>query len=768
MRAYLQPLAAALALTCALPTAVGAQVEGEQLELVHRLFVSARVHGAFAAPDCAAGQTRPTEFARHAAQIATLKTDFPESLVVDAGGLLEPHALARFTAAQEPEALADLVADIGYDALGFGEVDLQANRQTYITVARALRARGIPIVASNLRCEESATALCDVLVDADDGVPIVHLGHERVAFLGFLPDDALSRVDPSYAEGLSIAPLRASVEAQVRAARAAGATLVVASLDDGAGEDGALARALSLARRIPEAQLPDVLIAGGAGGSLLFARPARFRPAVVAAPDGRFLDLRVRRDRTTGTLDMLAHASAPADEPAPAATAFAERMGSRFCDEFGAPLAGGALDESRALDRRGLLELAGGAMLEASRAEVAFIHPGAVAADWTPSNPAQLSSSDIRLGLPYDDPLVTVDVPGTWLRSFARDHVGDESLVVLGLTILNPRLPNELIKVNNRPLELVGEYTLVTTRFLAAGGHGLLPTGLDWEAAGDLTLREALIAHLSRPREVDPRDDLEDPADRLEWLVRAIVDASFGGSSIRNPGEFSDSQLQREDTAALGLISELYWSAISRRFAWENTATARYRLASTGGGAFDEGDDRLSYRTTGSYRGLRVRNPVWYMPEPFFENYLETEFTVPDANEHRHMLLRPTAGLRFTLHRFARLKLSGGVETPLLDPDDNTVPGVGAQLEIKPWRLLNQGLRRVTLDGVLDWFWSDMGDESRQAIRGNLNLAFQLNTMLGLSLSVDLFGVSERDRDFSIATNTTAALRLGWLDRWVR
>jgi hypothetical protein len=739
-----------------------AEAPEEALVSLGHLVVTASVGGRFADPACTEDDTlRPAAFARTAAAIGALRREHPEALIVDTGGLLEPHGVARFALTHAPDALGDLIAALGYRAVAFGESDLHGPRANAVAAAALLRSRGIPMVATNLECGESARALCEALVDASDGVPLLDSDGRTVAFLAFLTPEALERTDPESAAGLRIAPLEGSVRAAVRAARAAGAEIVIASIDDGGGAAG-LGHALALAEHLAEADKPDLMLLAGGGAEMLFARPLSFRPAVTAAPPGGAVDVALREDEALGVLDLLVRPLAPVAAPAPAVAHFVDAVGPAYCAEWGGTLVGGRLEQP--IDRDGLRALAAASMRAAAGAEVALLHEGSVTPGWSPVEATQLRGSDVHVGLPYDDPLVVATVPATWLRDLARARHAEPGFEMLGLTLTGTG-SSEKVKVNGRDLELRGSYRVVTTRFLASGGHRLLPPGPEWAPLEGATLRRVVVDRLSAPRPGDPREGLPDPQNRLEWTFRIDTDATFGGSAVRNPGDYTDTQFQRANTTSFGVQSTLFAGGISRLFALENTFVLRYRLAATGGSDFQEGDDRLSFRTTGIYRGLRSARPAIYVPEPIYEVYWESELTVPAANPHRHMLLRPTLGLQFALNQYLGVKMTGGFETELLYPHYGLRPGVGAQVVLKPWRFLDAGTRNATLQYTVDYFVSDLGGRNRRTLRGNFDLAFRLTEAFGLGLTLDLYGVRERGDGFSMATNATANFRVGFLTR---
>lgn len=708
---------------------------------------------------CAGGEHLAlAEFARRAAHLR-MQGGAPH-FSFDTGGLLAPHGVARFAARQDPAGLADMVRDTGYRALALGEDDLSAPRDVMLGVLTRLRDRGVPVVASNLRCAPAARALCDVLVDASDGISMHRLGDRRLAFIAMIAPEALGRLAPELAAGIRLSPLSDSVAAAVRAARDRGAEMIVVSIDDGWGS-AAASRALLLAHRLPDDGRPDLLFSAGSGNELRFARPPSFRPAVLAARPGHVLEASVRWNGPRGTYDVLADDAPAFNAPASPIRDLVQRLGPVYCDRWGRELAGARLD--RPMDPTGLLELTAEVMRARTRAEIALLNRGLLDAAWRPAHANGLTESDVYVALQYDEPLEVATVPAAWLRAVA-EHLSRGGLLALGLT----RDADGNVFVNGRALDPRATYRVVSIRFLAVGGDHALPDEVRWTAVPDATLRSVVIDHLERPRQRDPRDALPNVLDQPIWRVGVDADLTFSGTVIHNPADYDDSQFGVDETVSFGVDNRLRADAVARLWGWDNAAIVAYRTTNTADAGFEEGLDQTTLRSAVRWRGLAAAHEGFYVPEPYLETYLETELTVPDERDFRHLLLRPTLGLQFTLTEHLSLKLSGGFETELLADDREVLPGFGAQLVLKPWRLLETGERFVELAFSTDYFVSGLGDQNRQTLRGALSSTFVLTSLLSLGLSFDLFGVKEGGSDLSLASSTSVFLRATWQRRWAR
>ncbi len=209
---------------------------------------------------------------------------------------------------------------------------------------------------------------------------------------------------------------------------------------------------------------------------------------------------------------------------------------------------------------------------------------------------------------------------------------------------------------------------------------------------------------------------------------------------------------------------------MSRNAAWENIVNASYSLARTAStDGFDEGADQITYRTSGQYRGLRTMRDKIYVPDLIVEGLLRTEFSQDDERDSHFMNVRFVAGPQWRLHRYLETRLVGGFEIlEALDSDMRSVqPGVGAQLKINPWALLQDGLRKLLFSFTADYFLSGPGGRNRHLLQGLFDMQFNISRSFALGLNVTMYGLSENGSDFSFALGTTASMRVGWTGRWL-
>lgn len=777
----------ARAIALAILLVAPAPTRAQRVETVARILASSEVEGRFAHPVCYMGETlRPADAAAYTYALVRLSRDPDRPMVLDTGGLLTPHGVARYAAGAHPELLAGMVRELGYRALAFGMAELDSPRDDMLAVAAELRERGIPMIASNVRCGAEAQGLCDAVVDAGDEPSIHEVADRRMAVLAVVRADAPAWLAPDRARGISIEPPARALARLTTAAREAGAEIVAAVVDSGI-EGGPV----ELAASLPEDARPDLLLVSG-GSELLFARPRAVHPVVIGAPLNDAVEVLIREsDALREGYEMLAQPiggrGITVGEPV---LDFIEQVGPDYCEAWGRPLEGGHLE--RPIDNRGMLELASGVLRRVADADVAVLNPQILEGSWEPAHEGALTASDVYVAIEYDEPLRVAEVDAAWLQQLAR-VAASQGLVTPGLTWSGDGSSG--VKVEGHPLEGRATYRVVTTRYLAEGAGGQLPAlprRGRWQRAGDETVRSAVLAYLEAERPADPRDALPDPEGTIQWIFRTNADLTFSGSAIGNPRRrcapdtppqrcvdglvvtedglpelaYGTSLLNREDTVTFGVAIDLAADAAAPDWTWQNSINLLYRTAwiETAPG-FAEAADQIRGRSALAWRGLRRGNEGWYVPDPMLDLFVETELTEPADRNWHWFLVRPTAGVRFQLLDKLQLQLLGGFEVQPFSPDVEVEPGVGATLTLAPWDLLRFEDRYARVSFTFDYFLADLGDDNRSQLRGQLDASFDLAGPLALVMSFRIFVQDEVGQDLGIAVDATAGLRLGYLGR---
>ncbi|MGB0679893.1 MAG: hypothetical protein ACPGUV_09555 [Polyangiales bacterium] len=741
-----------------------------------QLLVSAGIEGRLFEPSCDAGQVwQPTAAATYLQALVALRQQaatqpasasdstraaVTDSLLFDAGDLLAPDGVMQAATQFAPEAVARWVAALDYQALALGAATLAQPRWQTQKLAEALARRGIPLIASNLHCKPSARALCQALTDAGDGISMLRAGRRRIALLSLLSPAVLPVLAPSEQRGLALYPLRPALRRLSRAARQRGAKLVVASVDFGPGVDP-FDQALQLVEGLPPSARPDVLLLARGGQQLRFARPATMTPPIVAPQPGQVTLIEVHREAFFDfEVSLKVRTLRRKQMDAAALTALHRQLRRPLCDRFGHTVTRSGDDKFWRGET--LLRTAVWAARQQARAEVALVPWSLVHAEQRTAPSTPLRALDLLQALHRDAHWVVADVDAAWLRSVQESN-GSERWLSLGLTSASGAL-----RVNGRPLIDGSRYRVLTTRTLAFGQAEPLPPGPEWREAHLASLRQQLLSAFQGA--IPPLSDVldRDPADAAEWNFRLDTDASFAGSNVSNPNDVEEAQLQRADALTFGLELSLRIDALARRWRFENLAQSLYRTTRTEDEGFAEGSDRSSLRNTAAWRAWRQRRPSALVPEPYVQSYAESELTKPASRDAHYLLLRPAAGLQFEPLPDFLLRFSSGIEWQTVAPSDNVAAGLGVQMELKPWSVIEgPGGRRLQVEANLDYFVSSLRSTRKQTLRARFDSSYALSEVFALALVLNLFGLHEAAAPLAVAIDGSAALRVRWSARRV-
>jgi hypothetical protein len=733
-----------------------------------RVVVSHGVNGSFASPPCATAPPRATL----AERAATIRAAVDQGHVaVDTGSFFGVSSVSQLALTHDVEGLAAVIRDAGLHGIALSRRDLAGPREGLIGIGHAMSRRGVRLIASNLACEPSARALCAALVDQSDLTPIVTVGGLRVAIVTAVHPSALTHIAHDRSAGLTLGDPATWFARAARAARAAGAERVIGVYDP--RRERALEDALEVARSIDPEASPDVLLVNGIAGAVQRAVAGENdRMLVIAAPSDGVTRLRVMGD----VVRVGAERGATA---VPSATAFETDLAETICRETAGVLRGGRL--AGPMEASSLVGILGDVLRHAARADVSIVNRGVVDAPHFRTLHGRLRRIDVLLALPFDNAIRTTRVRGSVLRA-AFDAAARERLVFRGLT-----LEGDAIRVNGRALSNEDEYVVAATDFVV--DLGILGPA-EWTPFTRGSAREDLLRYLDLPRAHDPRIDADDPGRHPRWSFRLGVNGSLTAVQLSNPSTslLTDAQLTRTQAISANLALDARANADHPNYTWENTLVAKYGLvraleeAPSMMGMMPEDPvretaDIASLRSVFAWRGLRSRVPRWYVPAPYAELYVESEFTVPTARPFRHLEVRPTGGARFQVNDRFSVFAGYGATAEVLATHETLPAGQSPAVStlqvgwvLQPGPLATVGGREIQWDSTLDVGMRDVFKLPGLQLRGHLGLAVPLIGPLSLTVGYDLFvrylslagGANSGPSALGFANDLEVGLGLNW------
>ncbi len=679
---------------------------------------------------------------------------WPDAIRIDVGNFFGAAALSDILITHDVRAVVDMVRLLQLRGLVMGRRELATARPTLLLLANALKNQKHPFVLNNLRCDASAQAVCDAVVASDSPAFTIDTPSAKVALVSALAKEVLDQVAPDRAAGLHLDEPVDALARATESAHAQGAQWVIAVFDGRRQHE--LEDTLELSKQLsqrPMPQRPDVLVALHLSDQLTSFWPAADTDdapvPVVASSSRRAVQVWPHRALAPNTgprsgWPVVPPLSANARELAEWASAEAAWV----CETYDDPNQSWPL--THPLDERELTNVLLDSFRERTRTEVALFSRASLHA---PSlERAKLTPLDVATMLPFDTALRTTRLTGSALKKIIDGDAKTRALLFRGVTVND----KGDVRVNGRALEPTQPYTVVTSDYLASGADGVFTEKtFKFSSTPRLTAREVFFSHLNRRlrARLPGNTVLADPAYRARWLFRATADVSFSFVRLQNPAPtvFTDAQLARSNAFAFRGDIDARADADHPDYPWENDLRLRYglsRTAAADGSAVGvtETDDLLFLRNTATLRHWAGAQAKPYLPVPFVESYVESEFSQPTTRPYHHLEWRPITGFRLLL--LTELSVFAGVgldwetlalpaQRPAYEPVAAGVFVGGAAL--RPRALFNVGATPLTGEGSLDVSWRDPLGTSSALVRLRLKLSMPVIQGLALTVAYDLF-----------------------------
>lgn len=722
-----------------------------------------------------------------------------QPLVLFGGNLATPDLLGSNLVERGPSgiaALAQLFARGHYDAIALGHHELSMSADALGQLASELFAHGMPVVATNLRCNPTERATCPRVQPE----VLTHRGDVPVGIVATVSPAVVAGIPAATFKGLALDDPATAARRTIRSLRARGAQLVVL-MTQGPRDATALDQVDALSRQLataPADERPDVIVAGGVAGDAggrpiqslrregtppIAGSPAGTRGltrvvlrAVVPAPDSMSSSADSARLRagvdTAVAIDTLASSGAPRD-PAIAGTLDAEL--AAVCVKFGVAAAPGVVRGVLTRDTftTYVLEI----MRRRADAEIALINRAFVKRAPFPIS-GRLTRAALYDALPYRAVIGTARVSGATIDSALGPALGKSELSIVGAA-----RGSGGIEVNGRALDKVRQYTVATIAFVASGGDGIVPAkALPWQplrGAPDLRdVVESFLAAHTADRDgdpsVDPGTDFGPPV-AARPLVVALGDAGLdvASTSISNSPSYTDAQLVRASQLSVSgnatvrvLVREKVHEADARldlKYGWSRNQPVGAPVT------YGETADLITFVGVYNYRGLR--GPQFLLkralPDPYVRARLESELTRPDvtptqARTYHHAEMTDTAGVLFTLLPKLRVRAGAGVQRELLasGPDGRWQPVLEAGGTLDPVALATFGALAVKLEGLVDYDFVDPAGRREHQLRANGKLSVPLLPALFITAGLDVFAIQRERLGWGTSADVVAGLRL--------
>ncbi|HEX4508540.1 MAG TPA: hypothetical protein VH328_00600, partial [Burkholderiaceae bacterium] len=254
------------------PAATATVVSAPAVELLFH----ADLDGRLATPACAgkpSGGAQPS-YAALIGRLTALRSDatgaaLPAPVALLGGNVATPDLFGASLLERGQDGvdkLADILGHGRYDAIALGHHELSLDSATLGQLVAALKARGMPVVATNLRCDGHVRGVCPA-VQPD---VLLKRGELAVGVVATISPAVVPGIPPATFRGLALDDPAGAARTAIRGLRKRGAKMIVLMVQ-GPRDATALDRVDALSRQLaaaPAEERPDVILAGGLAGDL--------------------------------------------------------------------------------------------------------------------------------------------------------------------------------------------------------------------------------------------------------------------------------------------------------------------------------------------------------------------------------------------------------------------------------------------------------------------------------------------------------------------
>ena len=768
------------------------------------------IYGRYAWPGC---ENRPVKGkASMANLIATVREEKqarqvhgePEPIVVSGGSMIRPDIMGNLLFAKgmpQAEAMVDLIKRVGFDAVAMGAFDFGAGTDALLRYMEQMSAAKIPLLAANVTCDDPEDFRCNNLGQGGQRFVMLNRGGLKVAIYSLSREDLPSRVILNSRGSLKAAkPLDTArtLTRELRGKHGADLVILLANLNVEGDAPGAVIRFLRrLGPDAPDLVVADTMYDRHNDDFIGQVRPNNLPPIVGTDRFGQHLGRAViqysRRDGkvVVQNIDVTMQQTA-VRAPEPEAERRAEALLKQLCDEVSAPIQGALVNKPMALDdfRTYLMEL----MRNRLNAEVALLNDSSIADTAFPFQ-GTLDKEMLLRAIRTQTHLGYFKMDGaTLIKKIALPYVVNGAP---GLRVLGVEKKGKKYYINNRLINDNQHYKVATTAFVAAGGDGLVSLWTERFKDSGVSLRDAVISffeqrgHAAQDNDpdVDLAKDFPDPWQK--WLLYSGMDMGlfFSNLTVDNGtagDRYGKPSLTKDNVTNLKVDVGVDLGASNRDHAVEVDLSLQYGhswtltaedkaadLDSTSAEVLDQ------IRADFLYRLTRFRNSespgLWYMPVPYAEATLISEFTPSGSykdsitgNEetYHYMNLTGTVGAGLLVHPMLFFKLGFAVDGELLRPAEANAPGEEETAEIgiyfgyklRRMRLNDSKHYPIQLESRLDFYLTDLDDTIRREVSWESKLFFNLLPMFYITASHRLYVFDLRGEDVSVANDISLGL----------
>ncbi len=765
-----------------------------------KFFLLGNLDGEIADVDCRGEQPVADEGLNYARQVAYFK-QLDQPIALDVGNSTFPGALARFllTSRGGAQAFAGILDQVPFQAHALGDDELGMERSQLLHFVQGARQVGLPLRDANVVCNDQggAEAICDALGTGPNEKPwtIVERGGVRIGVLSVLDPKVTKYVAKARTTGLDFDDPADVLSRLITKMNAQDHPDVVAVIYHAVGP-AARDEAVALATKVDGIDLMftnRLLTPGKSGGPITqngYVLAPKTGTYVVGADTGVdsavTVDVHLSRPRPDNAwsiegIDSKLHATSNV-VPDKTTAGLLRQAGEQFCAKWGKAIRPG-MALAKPFDRSDLEQFILNVMRFSTHSEVALVNKDTFVHTHFFPIEKTLTLADIYAFVPYNNHLVTVEIPGSELEKLAG-KLGDQ-LVAAGLT-----KEGDKVKINGRAIQKDRTYKVATHAYLASGGDDVLAQDkikhkklYEAKWSSEPPTIGSLVAHVVKEAafpddasvtdKLAPDDSFPDLYRRFLWSYVGSINASFNKVTVQNPSvdgapAYDQSQLTVASTTQINLEGNGEVKADSRNHVWDTTLLVQYAEAKlpadqNGQSQFEQTKDLIRLTSTYQYAGFRANaGDKWYVPMPFGELQVESEFDPPAERDWHKVETTGIAGTKFQLFSPLEIKVGANVRRDLLEPGGQTTYGLNAGYTLSRTNLAKLADRPIQVESKLEYFYNDIGASNIQELRNTDRLYFAVMDQLFFTTTFQAF-LYRTDEVGQWGTNTDVTVGLNYL-----
>ena len=759
-------------------------VAGAEGELT--LLFTSDIYGRYAWPGCGKRPQGKADLSHLVTAVAKRRDALARAgkgqpLVVAGGSMVRPDVMGAHIwgegHAWAPTAVK-LFKKIGFHAVSVGPYDFGAHPDVLKRYMSLMHAGKLPLLAANVLCKDKKDFRCQYLGQKGRRYVLLQSKGLRVAIFSVIREDMTKRVIGAAKGSMDVQdPVETAKKMVVKLRKEEKADLVVvlANLNlQGKSPQSVIKFLRSLGDATPDLVVADTMFDQSSGNFIHKIQRQQGPPIVGTDRFGQHLgQARVTFTRQGGKarvkgidvkmIDVAAH------KPDPSSVPLVADMLKELCRVTNEPLGKAHIKGSLALGdfRTYMMQM----MRKRLNAEIAVLNDSSVADTSFPMT-GTVTREKILRAIRTKTHLGYFKMDGaTIIKKIALPYVVKQ---LPGLRVVGIEKKGKNYYINGRLINSGHHYKVATTAFVAGGGDDLLSLWTEVFSDSGFSLRRAATdffldggpAEYDGDHSVNPKTDFPDLYQK--WLLFSGMNAGIflSNVSVSNFGDdkpISKSLTSRQDQTTLKIAGNVALGASNRNHAVEGDANLKYAHTWTEDGSA-EAEDQIRFDFL--YRLTYFRNKKvpadWYMPVPFVEANLNTEFTgdntycpaavgsscTDDQRDTYHFLdVRGMLGAGLLVNPSLFVKAGFAVTGELLTPqealDDQGIDAgrVGLYLGYKlRRRKLNSSIRNpILLESRLDFFMTDFSNSFQRELTWETKLFFNFLPMFYVSASYRMY-----------------------------